>query len=94
MASDFHQPRSWVASLSTLVHRRAVAPPGQRDLALMSAGSIPVISWLDCCGCMTKTVGDELAGDIVPGLVIGVVVAVEWSDGSGVVFAKVKDNGP
>ena len=45
MASDFHRPRSWMASLSTPAHRRAVAPPGRNDFALMSEGSIPVTSW-------------------------------------------------
>jgi hypothetical protein len=30
---------------------------------------------------MAETVGDKLAGDVVPGLVKGVVVAVKGSDG-------------
>lgn len=42
MASDFQRPSSMMASLSMLAQSRAVAPPGRRERALMSFGSMPV----------------------------------------------------
>jgi hypothetical protein len=47
MASDFQRPRSWMESVSTLAHSRAMAPPAQRERASNFGGLDPEGVWSD-----------------------------------------------
>ena len=44
MASDFQRPRSLIMSVSTLAHRRAVAPPGRRERVESKSARMPVVA--------------------------------------------------